>query len=42
MLDLEAEGVRVHLVRGGGVAEYLGGVLPCGRVEDGDFYQQTT
>ena len=32
LLHLEADGVHVHFVRGGGVAEYLCGVLLCGRV----------
>src|SRR5580658_1449807 len=41
LLDLEADRVHVHLIDGGGIAENLRRVLPGGRVENGDLYQQT-
>jgi len=41
LLDLEADRVHIHLVRGRCITKYLCGVLPGGCVENGDLYQQT-
>ena len=39
LLDLEADGVHIHLVRACGITENLCCVLPSGRVEDCYLYQ---
>jgi hypothetical protein len=39
LLDLEADGVHIHLVRACGIMENLCCVLARGRMEDGYLYQ---
>jgi hypothetical protein len=38
-LTVRPNGIHVHLVRAGGITEYLCCVLPRGRMEDGYLYQ---
>ena len=39
LLDLEGDGVGVHLIDSGGIMKHLRGIVPGGHVKDGGFHQ---